>query len=215
MTERLPHHELQLLLGAYVLGGLDSADRRLLESHLPACAACTAELARFAAVPGLLQLAPPSSAEPVTVPPQSLPRLIDVARSRRAARRRRRWLLVAAALVVLAVLSGGILALTGRDTGPQPTAVVATFNNATVGEAVLAPKAWGTEVHLRLDYKPRGRQPYTAWVIARDGHQEQAATWTTPPGGRCDVTGATSIQRDQLDHVEVRTADGRTVMRTG
>ena len=32
------HHDLQVLLGGYVLGGLSAADRRRLEEHLPDCA---------------------------------------------------------------------------------------------------------------------------------------------------------------------------------
>jgi anti-sigma factor RsiW len=218
MTRWLPHHtELQLMLGAYVLGGLGAADRRLLDEHLPTCPACTAELSRFAVVPGLLRLAPPiaDDAEP-TAPPESLPRLIDAVRAQRATRRRHRWLLTAAVLVVLVTAAGvvGVMQVRGAGSTPPPTAVVSTFNNATVGQAVLAPKEWGTEVRLTLDYKPRGSQPYTAWAVSRNGRQEQAATWTTPPGGHCSVTGATSIQHDQLDHVEIRTADGRTLLRT-
>ena len=40
--ERPTHQELQLLLGAYVLGGLDAEDRLRLEEHPPSCATCTA-----------------------------------------------------------------------------------------------------------------------------------------------------------------------------
>jgi len=215
MTERLPHHELQLLLGAYVLGGLDSADRRRLEEHLPGCPACTAELSRFAAVPALLPLVSlPADAEPLSAPDESLPRLIATVRRRRAARLRRRLMLAVAAVVLVLAGAIGSVVVAGRDTGPPPTTVVSTFNDRTVGQAVLAPKAWGTEVRLNLNYPPYGRQPYTAWAVARDGHEEQAATWTTPPGGRCSVTGATSIRRDQLDRIEVRNADGRTLLRT-
>jgi anti-sigma factor RsiW len=210
---RPTHHELQLLLGAYVLGGLDADDRRRLEEHLPGCQECTAELTRFAAVPGLLQLAPPS--EPPTVPEDSLPRLISAARARRLVRRRRQWVMAAAAVVfVLAGVTGGVL-LTGRDTGPAPTAVVMNYgDHRTVGEAVLDARTWGTEVRLTLDYLPRGKQPYTAWAVDRNGNEEQAATWTTPPDGRCSVTGATSILRTDLARVEIRSADGRTLLST-
>jgi len=220
MNEWPPHHELQLLLGAYVLGGLDTDDRRRLEEHMRECTACTTELSRYAGVPALLQLAPPPGERPVeqlAAPDASLPRLITAARARRAASRRRRLILAAAAVVlVLAGVTGGVL-LVGRNTGPTPTAVVVASSSGqvrVVGEAVLDPKAWGTEVRLTLDYKAYGKQPYTAWAVADDGHEEQAATWTTPAGGKCAVTGATSIPRDRLSRIEVRTADGKTVLRT-
>jgi anti-sigma factor RsiW len=214
MTDGLTHNELQMLLGAYVLGGLDAADRRRLEEHLPGCAACTAQLSRFAGVPGLLRLSP-ACVEPAAAPEESLPRLIAAARARRAAHQRRRWMLAAAAVVtVLAGVTGGVL-LADRDTGPAPTAVVSTFGEGRVaGEAVLEPRAWGTQVRLNLNYPPYGKQPYTAWAVANDGHQEQAGAWTVPPNGQCSVTAATSIQRDRLDHIEVRTADGKAVLRT-
>jgi anti-sigma factor RsiW len=214
MNEGLPHTELQMLLGAYVLGGLDAGDRRRLEEHLPGCAACTAELCRFAGMPGLLHLVP-APVEPAAAPEESLPRLIAAARVRRAVRQRRRWMLAAAAVVLaLAGVTGGVL-LADRDTGPAPTAVVSTFGEGRVaGEAVLEPRAWGTQVRLDLNYPPYGKQPYTAWAVADDGREERAGAWTVPPNGRCSVIGATSIQRDRLDHIEVRTADGRTVLRT-
>jgi hypothetical protein len=222
MNERLPHHELQLLLGAYVLGGLDSADRRRLEDHLPRCEPCTVELSRFAAVPGLLQLAPPADtgAWPATPPQDSLPKLITAARASRVARRRRRWVLAAAAVVVaLSVVSGTVLAI-GRDAGPAPAAVVSTTATddsgqpRVVGQVMLDPRGWGTEVHLELSYVPHGAQPYTAWAVDKYGHEEQAAAWSTPEGGRCSVTGATSIQRTELDRIEVRSADGETLLRS-
>ena len=49
--------ELHQLLGAYLLGGLDSADRERFARHLAACEACRDELARSAALPSLLRRA--------------------------------------------------------------------------------------------------------------------------------------------------------------
>jgi len=218
MTEGLPHHELQQLLGAYVLGGLDSADRRRLDLHLLDCSACTTELSRYAGIPALLQLAPPAIAEPPATPPDSLPRLVDAVRARRQARRRHRWFAMAAAAVILLCgVTAGVLSIAGGPAGPPPSDVVIAVPSGggrVVGQALFNPMSWGTEVRLELDYPPRGQQPYTAWAIARDGHEEQAAHWTTPPDGQCRVTGATSITRDDLERIEVRTADGRTLLRT-
>ena len=39
------HDELKALAAGYVLGSLDSAERRAFEAHLPGCAECTAEVA--------------------------------------------------------------------------------------------------------------------------------------------------------------------------
>jgi anti-sigma-K factor RskA len=218
MTERLTHQELQRLLGAYVLGGLDAADRRLVDEHLAACTQCREELAHFAAVPGLLRLAP-APPEPHEPPEDSLPRLIAAARFRRAKQVRQRFLLAAAAVVlVLAGVLAVVVDLRGATPPPATdtsVAVVSAFDAHEVGSAQLRDKAWGTEVHLDLVYNPPDARPYTAWAIDRAGHAEQAATWGLAPNGRCSVTGATSIHRDELARIEVRTADGRTVFRTG
>ena len=44
-----------ILLGAYVLGGLDAVDRRQVKDHLPHCPECCAELVDLAALPALLR----------------------------------------------------------------------------------------------------------------------------------------------------------------
>jgi anti-sigma factor RsiW len=46
-------------LGVYVLGAADASERLRVEAHLPGCAACRAELARLAPLPGLLARVPP------------------------------------------------------------------------------------------------------------------------------------------------------------
>jgi len=45
-------------LGVYVLGAADTSERLRVEAHLPGCAACRAELARLAPLPGLLARVP-------------------------------------------------------------------------------------------------------------------------------------------------------------
>lgn len=58
-------HEIQQLLGAYVLGALEPDERRALEAHLQACTECQDELAEYRQVSeGLLHVArsvPPGS----------------------------------------------------------------------------------------------------------------------------------------------------------
>ena len=56
--------------GAYVLGALDPAERAEFEAHLRTCAACRAEVAEIAPLPGLLGLV---RDEPESVPDPLLP----------------------------------------------------------------------------------------------------------------------------------------------
>jgi hypothetical protein len=216
-----PHHDLQLLLGAYVLGGLSATDRHRLEEHLPACPECTAELSQFAVVPGLLQLAAVSGVDPdLPAPPEdSLRRLINVARTRR--RRARQRVLLAAAATVLVLAGAASSAWWFTRPGPSPAStplVAASAPSATPaqspsGEVILEAKSWGTQIKLTMYYAGAGDGAMTAWAVSTDGRQEQAATWQTPPDGRCYVIGATAIKRDQLLRVEVRAPDGTTVLK--
>lgn len=47
---------VQLLLGAYVLGGLSPADEAAVAAHLARCAPCQAEYEELACVPSWLDL---------------------------------------------------------------------------------------------------------------------------------------------------------------
>ena len=58
-------HKEQQLLGAYVMGALDSDERVELEAHLGTCHECQAELAEYQQVTeGLLHLATPVAPSP-------------------------------------------------------------------------------------------------------------------------------------------------------
>lgn len=215
------HQELQHLLGGYVLGGLGAAERHRLEEHLPDCQECSAELTRFAVVPGLLQLAAATGIDPEPVAPaESLPRLLAAARARRRQRQRRMLLVAAATVVVLAAAAIGGWQLTRPPAPPAGTPLVAAdapsagqpAGQAPSGQVVLESREWGTQIRLTMYYVGTQDGRLSAWAVANDGQQEQAASWATPDDGRCYVVGATSIERDRLVRVDIRTADGRTVL---
>lgn len=109
------HDEIHVLLGAYVLGGLNQADRHTFEDHLATCARCREDLARSAPLPGLLRRAPQDAgaALPTALDtagddrPASVDRLLDqVARAHSADRRRQRAGWLVAAGVVVSAASG-------------------------------------------------------------------------------------------------------------
>lgn len=214
------HQELQHLLGGYVLGGLSAADRHRLEEHLPDCAECRAELTRFAVVPGLLQLAAMNGLDPEpepATPPVSLPRLLAAAKATRRRRRRRQLLAAAATMVVLASAVFGFW-LSQRPPKPPPSTPLAAVETQAAaqppsGQVILESKEWGTQMRLTIYYGTEPMEALSAWAVAANGHQEQAASWLTPEDGRCYVIGATSIKRDELARVDIRTPDGRTVLR--
>lgn len=201
------HRETRLLLGAYILGGLDPSDRARVEAHLPDCAGCRDELSRAAALPGLLRradaLPDPEPAPEPSVAETLQPRLIAQLRSQRK-RRRRRSLGVLLAAAVLAVA----LALTPQLLRPPAAEVAAVLvlhpaTGTGSGEAALTARPWGTSLALTAAQLPT-HGPFTLEVTSRSGTAERAATWGTTSDGHVQVTGATSLQPGDIDRVQVR-----------
>lgn len=201
-----PHH----LLGAYLLGGLDAADRDDFEAHLGHCGDCREELARAEALPALLDNLPVPDAvaltavsPPAAVPgaPAAQPLLAKLARRRRTLRRRRAAVLaaVAAACLTLGIFAGPLLA--------PPDPPDATFSVQSGGglqfSIDLARKAWGTELAVNGSSLPRDGT-LSLWVRDRGGAEDRACAWTATPSGRVRVTGATPVQLASISSLELR-----------
>jgi hypothetical protein len=150
-------------LGAYVLGQLPEDERAGLDAHLEGCAECRAELAELEPVARVMPLA---DSERFAEPPQPPPELGErvaatIARERRSSvrRRRRRFGLalggataVAAAAAVLAIF------VLGGDSSPSSEQRV-SFSSLPPGmriTATLAPRPYGTEVHMYVGGVPAG-----------------------------------------------------------
>ncbi|MEQ4208990.1 zf-HC2 domain-containing protein [Actinopolymorpha sp. B9G3] len=155
----------------------------------------------------------------------------------------RRWirpdrLLAAAAAVVLLMagaVGGTFIADRGRDTTATPDSVhrpagellltgerFATTDRATGTTGVIGVESrkWGTHLAMEL----RGvHGPLSCQLIAvsRDGQRQVAMSWKVPPEGYgvpgapdpLVLHGSTSIPREDVAGVEVRTAEGKTILR--
>jgi hypothetical protein len=66
---------------------------------------------------------------------------------------------------------------------------------------------------------PRGAYPsarpatYVLVVRTRDGRTQQVASWRSLPGRTMRLAAATAAGRGQITSVEVRTTDGRPLLR--
>lgn len=195
------------LLGVYVLGAIDPAERSQVDAHLAGCPACREELAGLAGLPALLgrvqfdeaariaglgteRLTPGDpGAGPVAGPADTenvvpLTPLLD-----RMARRRRlnRWRGVVAAAAVVVVAAGaaiGVTHMTGGGTsppnaGPEHWQTVGATDPATHAKVVVkyAAEPWGTDLDTEVYGIPAGTT-CQFWVMEAGGHKWQAGSWT-------------------------------------
>ena len=116
MTGSAHCRDIRHLLGVYVLGAIDPAERSQVDRHLSACPDCREELAGLASLPALLRRVPVAEAQQVaeegeddladSQPSELMLRsLLD---RTQGVRRARRWrgLAAAAAVVLVAGLGG-------------------------------------------------------------------------------------------------------------
>jgi anti-sigma factor RsiW len=104
---------VHLLLGAYVLGGLSTDERRIFEQHLDGCARCRAELAAAAPIPGMLRRVPGEPGAGTPVPDGGVPpALLSAVREQRRRQRLVRWIavsLVVCVAVVVGIVVAGLM----------------------------------------------------------------------------------------------------------
>jgi len=209
------HDRLRELLGPYVLGGLDTAERAQIDDHLSTCPTCRDELTSYAGLPALLRLGQgPASSTALEPGDAALARALETVRHERG-RRRRLALLASAAAVVLGLgaTTAGLMA----DRADNPEASQAALRLVTAsgsnsrGETSLTARPWGTSVDLDVTGLPRG-QRFVVWVVSTDGTQQQAATWASTTDGVAHVTGASAIDRTEVAAVRVTTAAGALLL---
>lgn len=211
MTSQQEGHDLHVLLGAFVLGGLSDEDHRAFTEHLRTCATCQLEAGQVSGLPRLLDLVVPDDLpEPTTT--SGLTNLLGELRRRKS---RQRWLRVAAASV-LAALCLGVGAIVGpRLTAPaeRPTvrySAVAAPGSGVEVEVALVTRGWGTEFEIDCEQMPLDGE-LALWVIDRQGHATSVASWNATSSGYATVTAASAIRSPQVRALEVRTADGRVI----
>jgi hypothetical protein len=216
----MSHRELLEQAGAYVLGALAPAEREAYAEHLSGCEQCRTAVAELAGLPGLLARVEAvdvevlgTAAEPG--PPEGLlDDLLVAARTHRRQRRRATAVLLAVAAAVVLVATV-LVVRPVASTGPTPVAMHAVAEVPLSATVQLRSVAWGTSVRLVCSYDSsvQDAAAYALVVSDRSGHEEQVATWTALPGRDATMTGSTSVPAAQIARVEVRTTDGRPVLR--
>jgi hypothetical protein len=222
-------------VAAYVLGALSAAGRLEFERHLEGCDRCTAELRDLAGLPGLLGRVNASvlDGSPVDEP---LPATLLPTLTREVRRARRRRTFITAGLAAVLAVIGGSLALWLAGDGPAPTGSGPTASPSAVvvremdpvgdvpvqASVTLEPVAWGTRLRLTCSYDPEAveyelppQARYELVVRTEEGGTEQVGSWISESSQTVQVTAATAEPLGDIESVEVRSADGRVVLRAG
>jgi anti-sigma factor RsiW len=204
-------------LGAYVLGGLDPAERHAVDRHLATCATCREELAALSALPPLLnRLSPAEATTDLDEVDADLSAVLDRSvgeERRRLGRAVVRWRAIAAAAVAAAVLVGAVAWQPWQEPPDRlrvEVVPVAADAGALDGTVAAYAWEWGTTVEIRVrDLPPRAT--YVVLAVGDDGRRERAGTWGPTSDHAALVRGASAIQRDDLARVEVTGPDGGQV----
>jgi hypothetical protein len=236
-----PH---RLDVEVYVLGALEPGEREVFETHLAGCRECARALAEVAGLPGLLSRVPaPDAPDPSDPPPQDLlPTTLARVRRRRRAGWALAAVAVVVALLgggaaAWTAVQAGLLPGGAPVAGDAPAGLPATAPEAAAQQVVLPPvgdgetsglagltaRPWGTEIALACRYHGPPRpvadpdEPRTTYVLivrGPDGSEQQIARWSPPPDQDVVVAAATDLPPDRVRGLEVRTAEGTTVMRS-
>jgi hypothetical protein len=222
--------------GAYVLGSLSPAERQEFERHMATCEACATSVRELAGLPGLLARVDPVILEPAPVaepvPATLLPSLV-----REVGRVRRRRVFAAVGVAAAAAVAVGVMLVSGIGGDTPPVASPAPANPSVAAPAGLSmlpvghapvtgslaftPVGWGTKLDLTCAYQPdwAGYESlpktatYALFVVTRDGGAQQVGTWQAIGGKTMHFSAGTAAREGDIAAVEVRTKDGRPVLR--
>jgi hypothetical protein len=216
------------LLGVYVVGAIDPAERSIVDSHLEDCQGCREELSGLAGLPALLGRVPLADAErmvegsggqPDIYEPS--PELLNGLLRRVAARRRgRRWRSVLALAAAVAVAAGGTAtAIEALRPGPAHEAAagpdrerVQASNGSITAKVSYGPTKWGgTSVRVGVMGVPPGTH-CRFWVVADGGRRFLSATWTVGQGyGQHWYSLSSPVSEPKVSGFQI-TSDGQTLL---
>lgn len=181
--------ELRQLLGVYVVGAIDPAERAMVDQHLGTCSACRDELAGLAGLPAMLSRVPAQDvarmgSTVVSLPEQHEPSpdllnsLLRKVAIKRRTRLYRGLVSVAAAAAVAAGGTAAVLNATGTASPAVAWNAASGMNPVTHVSAVVKYTRAGSGTNMRV--RISGIKPGTwcqFWVITGSGGRSAAGAW--------------------------------------
>lgn len=206
--------EIRQLLGVYVVGAIDPAERVYVDEHLRECAQCRDELAGLAGLPAMLSRVPAADVERLSMEPSGLPEmseppaeLLNSLLRKVAAKRRTRLWRGAVAIAASAAIAAGAATAAFEAVQPQVSVAgneVATGTNAQTHVAAVVDYAatpWsGTEMRVQVS----GIQPGTVCRFLINGHT-YVATWTVraPYGAKAWYTVSSPVRSSTVHSFQI------------
>jgi hypothetical protein len=213
--------EIRQLLGVYVVGAIDPAERVIVDEHLGECPQCRNELAGLAGLPAMLSRVPAADVERLSFEPSGLPEMTEpsaellnsLLRKVSGKRRTRLWR-GAVAVAASAAIAAGAATAAIELAAPQAQVVagdVARGVNAQTHVAAVvdyAPTPWGgTDMRVQVS----GVKPGTVcqfWIIGPNGHSAKAASWTVraPYGQQARYTFSSPVRASTVHGFRIMSA---------
>jgi hypothetical protein len=225
VTEFADEHELFAFDdAAYLLGGLEPADRQAYERHTASCSTCQQSLSELSGLPAVLAQVDPASLDTLgsePLPESLLPRLLAEVRrhrARRAVRTATTGFLVACLLAVLAF--GGVRywsdthrpqTLVMQAVGPDAAGIYATVRLLGDGANTRIQLDCGYHSNTATNYP--GEASYQMVVFNRAGMKRELGSWTPQPGEDVEITRESPWRRQALSRIEISNNTGEVVLR--
>ncbi|KHO23134.1 anti-sigma factor family protein [Mycolicibacterium setense] len=217
---------------SYVLGSLDSSERREYETHLQGCAQCRSAVAELSGIPALLamlDLDDVTALESEQPDPPLRPEVLQSVLAKVSwGRRRSRWVTTAAVGVAAALLAVGVVVglrpeIFGMQRGTeQQSAQMLTMSkmadtpiNASIA---MTSYSWGTRIDMACSYGSWGKQDAPPQnlgmvVIGRDGSREEIATWLGLSGATALPSANTQMPMPEIAAVQLVTSpEGKVLL---
>jgi hypothetical protein len=208
------------LLGVYVVGAIEPAERAAVDAHLSQCYECREELAALAPLPALLHRVHPADAERILLASQPQPDpaepsagMLDSLLARLQAKRRTRRVraLFAAAAAVLIAAGGGVAVSEATAQHPQHRTIeVAKASKGPFTATVrYSRSSWGG---THMSVQASGFPQWTSckfWVLSKGGQRVLAGGWIVGPyGDRLWYPVQSYVPESSVTGFQITTAGG-------